>query len=285
MSEDPKAGKNEKWWSIFWTIAAILFLRGFVAEPFRIPSPSMLPTLLIGDHLFVSKSSYDIRIPFTTTSVVRVSDPERGDVVVFDYPNHENEAGKSNIYYIKRVIAIPGDRVRIVDGYPEINGTAAKVRRVSGSEAEIPGFGPSTQNALFRELLPGAKSEHWVHRHQPILNALPDLKEQLRSEGVNCFDIGFELRGFRYGGQLPMNEVCEFVVPENQYFVMGDNRDDSLDGRAWGFVDRKLLKGKALFIWLSLKFKDRMVNPQSVDLGDNSAFLDFIRLNRFALRI
>src|SRR5688500_1115290 len=102
--------------SLALTIVLILFLRAFVAEPFKIPSGSMIPTLLIGDHLFVAKSSYDMRLPFTNIPLLRVSDPKRGDVTVFEYPNHEQEPGKGGQYYIKRIIGIPGDRIAVKGG-------------------------------------------------------------------------------------------------------------------------------------------------------------------------
>jgi len=246
--------------SIFWTVLLILFIRGFIVEPFKIPSGSMIPTLLIGDHLFVAKGSYDIGIPFTTIKLIHVSDPKRGDVVVFRYPNPEKSEEKDGQFYIKRVIGIPGDRIEVKGGVPYVNGAAVVQVPLEQppTQKEIPNFDFDLSSQLFRESLPDKAGTHWVQRSPNQLARLPRVISELQAEThESCIGVGKSAIG-----EVPMfnpllfNEICPFTVPEGQYFMMGDNRDNSADGRDWGFVERRLLKGRALFIWLSLLQSD-----------------------------
>ena len=246
---------NEDNKSLFWLIALILFVRGFVVEPFKIPSGSMIPTLLVGDHLFVSKSSYDIGLPFSNIKLFKVSDPNRGDVAVFDYPNYEKAPDKEGIYYIKRIIGIPGDRITVRGGVPIINETPVRQDRMSPEDAAplLPGYSPTPDSPLFLETLSGSQNKHWVQRYQTILSELPYISTEFKKvSGKDCLELTSAMTSKNsFERFVAMNEVCTFTIPENKYFVMGDNRDDSADGREWGFVDRSLLKGRALMIWIS----------------------------------
>lgn len=247
--------KKAEWASIFWTIALLLFVRGYIVEPFKIPSGSMIPTLLVGDHLFVAKSSYDLGLPFTHINFVKVSDPKRGDVVVFSYPNHEENESKDGQYYIKRVIGLPGDQVEVRGGIPIVNGTKVQ-QEVVPPEAyreSLPNYDVAPSNRIQKEILPGMTGTHWVQRYPGRLEQLPEVINGLQTHtGQNCIEVGkMAKRELPFYDPILLNEVCPFQVPEGQYFVMGDNRDDSADSRDWGFVERKLLKGRALFIWLS----------------------------------
>ncbi|MBS1982849.1 MAG: signal peptidase I [Bdellovibrionales bacterium] len=236
----------------------ILFIRGFIAEPFKIPSGSMIPTLLVGDHLFVAKSSYDIGVPFTNKKLLHIADPKRGDVVVFEYPNNESAPDKNGIYYIKRIIGIPGDEIYVRGGVPYIAGQVVPQRPVSDYTQEklrLPDFDFNSNHRLLLETLPGQDHEHWVQRYPYRTQDLPQVIDELRAQiGKDCIDVGKAAkREVPYFSGALLNEVCPFKVPEGYYFVMGDNRDDSTDSREWGFVDRSLLKGRALFIWFSWK--------------------------------
>lgn len=216
----------------------------------------MIPTLLIGDHIFVAKSAYDLGIPFTNIPVVRVADPKRGDVIVFKYPNPEQSERNEGLHYIKRVIGLPGDTLKIVGGIPYINGhqVQQEARGDSGTNTEITGFAGNLGDNLYMETLPEAGgSPHWVQRFTSNLKNVDLAVNEFESlSGRRCIEVGEgKSPNSQVFSALLLNEVCPFRVPENQYFVMGDNRDGSSDGRDWGFVDRKLLKGKALFIWLS----------------------------------
>ncbi len=242
--------------SLGWTLLALLFVRAFVAEPYKIPSGSMIPTLLIGDHILVAKSSYDLRIPFTDIQFARVADPQRGDVVVFKYPNYEKDPSREGQFFIKRLIGVPGDRVSLSRGRISINGIEVPRESLAAEEfpAEAPQYKMSTESVLlFHETLPGQKSPFLMQQYRNDLERLDSaLATWERISGRPCAEVGLAARG-QVPDQRLMNQICEFVVPENQYFFMGDNRDDSSDGRVWGFVPRHLLKGKALFVWLPWK--------------------------------
>lgn len=194
--------------SLFPVLLAVLLLRSFVVEPFRIPSGSMMPTLLVGDFILVNKFSYGLRLPVVDTKIVGIGDPERGDVVVFRYPKNPSTD------YIKRVIGLPGDKVRYQKKQLTINGQLIKQ---SGFESYVGvGSGVTMSGASLRD------EQLFNANHQILVEA---------NKGIF--------------------EGMEFVVPENSYFVMGDNRDNSNDSRYWGFVPEENLVGKAFMIWMN----------------------------------
>ncbi|MEM9305348.1 MAG: signal peptidase I [Pseudomonadota bacterium] len=202
--------------SFFPVILIVLVIRSFVAEPFRIPSSSMLPTLLVGDLILVTKYSYGLRWPVLNTKFVDVGDPERGDVVVFRYPEDPS------MDYIKRVIGIPGDVIEFRNDRLVINGELVQTELLG---PYVPEDGSPDARGLISgmEYLPGA--EHRILRNPRALN-----------------------RGLFEGERV--------VVPEGQYFVLGDNRENSRDSRFWGFVPDDHLVGKAVFIWMRLSLSN-----------------------------
>ncbi len=193
--------------SFFPVILVVLILRSFLMEPFRIPSGSMMPTLLVGDFIMVNKFSYGLRLPVLHDKLVDLGSPERGDVVVFRYPK------QPSIDYIKRVVAIPGDEVVYLNKQVYINGEAISQEFLELYKGVGAGFN-MTGNRLINE-----KSGNIDH---DILTN-PDRRSQ-------------DMRT---------------TVPKGQYFVMGDNRDNSNDSRVWGFVPEENLVGKAVLIWMS----------------------------------
>ncbi|MGD8827571.1 MAG: signal peptidase I, partial [Gammaproteobacteria bacterium] len=211
----PETGKRrESLWveysrAFFPVILVVLVLRSFVVEPFRIPSASMMPTLLIGDFILVNKFSYGLRLPVLHDKVVSVGEPQRGDVVVFRYPGDPSQD------WIKRIIGVPGDRIEYRDKVVYVNGRALKQDDV--------GF-------YVGEHMTGARvhREH-MQRLEHLILTVPSVQGNL---GMLA----------RPGG---------VVVPKGQYFVMGDNRDDSNDSRFWGFVPEKNLVGRAFLIWFN----------------------------------
>ncbi|MDX1593070.1 MAG: signal peptidase I [Gammaproteobacteria bacterium] len=218
---EPSAGHQEKEplvveyaKSFFPIILAVLVLRSFVVEPFRIPSGSMLPTLLVGDFILVNKYAYGLRLPVVNTRVVDVGSPKRGEVAVFRYPRDPS------VDYIKRVVGLPGDRVTYVDKTLYINGE--RVERVPDGTSDL---------ARCRALVAGRVVEtdtlRWRERLGEVEHAI-----------LACPD-GASLRR-------------DFTVPEGHYFVMGDNRDNSNDSRFWGTVPEENLVGKAFMIWLNV---------------------------------
>jgi signal peptidase I len=207
--------------SLFPILAIILVLRSFVYEPFRIPSSSMMPTLLIGDFILVNKFAYGIRLPVTDTKILAVGRPERGDVVVFRYPGRNPSLPNDppvGTDYVKRVVGLPGDTVVVQDNRIVLNGqplayTGGEVFVGRGPRAAVEMTGA---RRYMEELVPG--------RPHAILDDAPFFSP--RGDG-------------------------EFTVPAGHYFVMGDNRDASDDSRFWGFVPESHLAGRADVIWLN----------------------------------
>ncbi len=200
--------------SFFPVILAVLLLRSFLVEPFRIPSGSMMPTLLVGDFILVNKFAYGLRWPVLNTRFLELGEPERGDVVVFRFPQDEA------VDYIKRVVGVPGDQIYYRNKTLYVNGEPA---------ARLP--------------LPPYVGEGAGAGHTGAQRALEDL------EGVD-HEILFNPRARDLPPGCTVLANGPVTVPENAYFVMGDNRDNSNDSRCWGFVPEGNLVGKAFAIWM-----------------------------------
>ena len=206
--------------SFFPVILAVLVLRSFVVEPFRIPSESMLPTLLNGDFILVNKFSYGLRLPVLNTKLIGSGQPTRGDVVVFRYPREPAVA------YIKRVIGLPGDRLEYRGKQLLINGQPAVLTPLPDGALD-PGY------EQFDEQLNEVN-----HRIQVLADG---------RWGLTGLWPGLQLRR-----ELDGTVAWGYQVPQGQYFVMGDNRDNSSDSRVWGPLPEENLIGKAFFIWMNL---------------------------------
>ncbi|CCN50598.1 Signal peptidase I [Vibrio nigripulchritudo MADA3029] len=221
----------QPWWvensvSIFPVIAFVLVLRSFIYEPFQIPSGSMMPTLLVGDFILVEKYAYGLKDPVWRTQLVETGKPERGDVVVFKYPPNPG------IDYIKRVVGLPGDVVR----YSEKKELC--VQRKGGSSCEAIELS-NVQESIFKDERIGV----------PMIQMDEKLGEETHQILVHPLTRD-DVRAYQ-----PRPGVREWVVPQDQYFVMGDNRDNSADSRFWGFVPEGNLVGKAVGIWISFEFE------------------------------
>lgn len=209
--------------SFFPVIALVFFLRSFLWEPFKIPSSSMVPTLLVGDLILVNKYAYGIRLPIVNKKIVEIGNPQRGDVMVFKYPKDMSQD------YIKRVIGVPGDKITYENKRLTVNGKPVEYMPMDDYlDDERPLY-----HKQFLEKLPGMQ-----HR---IL--MMDAKPTIDLGGVENF---------------PHRESCDYsydkftcIVPEGNYFMMGDNRDNSADSRYWGFVPDKNIVGKAFFVWMN----------------------------------
>ncbi|AQZ93322.1 signal peptidase I [Halopseudomonas phragmitis] len=208
--------------SFFPVLAVVLVLRSFLVEPFQIPSGSMKPTLEVGDFILVNKFSYGIRLPVLDTKVIPIGDPQRGDVMVFRYPNDPR------VNYIKRVVGLPGDHVAYADKQLFVNGepVSRELLRVEPDD-EVPAGHPLQAIAeadVFQEQL--GETTHLI-RHKRLSQAPP---------------------------------AREWVVPEGHYFMVGDNRDNSNDSRywsasdmpreLWGMVPDNYIVGKAFAVWM-----------------------------------
>lgn len=219
----------QPWWiensvSIFPVIAFVLILRSFIYEPFQIPSGSMMPTLLVGDFILVEKYAYGIKDPVFRSQLVETGKPERGDVVVFKYPP------QPNIDYIKRVVGMPGDTVRY-----------NKKKEVC--------IQPQGEKTCKQVDLSNVVESEFQQQGIPLIQLDEKLGEADHQILIN------PLRQDNIGAYQPRGGVNEWVVPKDQYFVMGDNRDNSADSRYWGFVPEANLVGKAVGIWISFEFE------------------------------
>ncbi len=220
---------REPWWveyskSFFPVILLVFLLRSFLVEPFKIPSGSMIPTLLVGDFILVNKFTYGIRLPVVNLKVIEMNQPQRGEVMVFRYPENPS------LDYIKRVVGLPGDVVTYRDKQLTINGQPVATEAQSDFEYTESGLNVVLAKR-FREVLD-------EHDHAILVNP--------GSPSVQPASVR----------QFPQRENCEYSdsgftckVPPGHYFLMGDNRDSSSDSRYWGFVPEANIVGKAFMIW------------------------------------
>ena len=268
--------------SIGFAVLIALALRAFVIEAFKIPSSSMYPTLEIGDHIFVNKFIYGVRIPWTRTKLFELRGPKRGEVIVFIYPCDPERD------YIKRVVALAGDTVEVRCNVVYVNGEAVPSKMIEGATChyedyvenppppEQPHWEPKTCSR-YRETV-GDKDYDTYHdserpkrdlelaqhtlahgdaRDFPNLGVMPTCANS-PEDAMNASKIQQVEGTIVETKQQGQAGVCEpqrhYVVPEGHVFVMGDNRSNSNDSRVWGSVPIENIKGKALFIWLSYKY-------------------------------
>jgi signal peptidase I len=218
----------QPWWldwtaGLFPVILIVFLLRSFLFEPFKIPSGSMVPTLLVGDLILVNKFHYGVRLPVINKKIVANNDPQRGDVMVFRYPPDPR------VDYIKRVVGIPGDEVAYINQKLMINGAPVPL---------------TPQNEFYDE---------------DSMRVAPQFSEKLGD--VQHRILVDPKRPAYFGGdekKFPFHEACRFTaegvvckVPQGHYFMMGDNRDNSQDSRFWGFVPDANIVGRAFFVWMN----------------------------------
>ena len=235
---------RQPWWmdwtaGLFPVIAAVFILRSFLFEPFKIPSGSMIPTLHIGDLILVNKFHYGIRLPVLNHKVIDGHPVERGDVMVFRYPP------KPSLDYIKRVVGVPGDKIAYINKVLTINGQlVSKLSVPEFFDADTMRYSKQFEEAMPIGSTPAQMKNLRIHR---LLN---DDRVPNFVSGINDF-------AFKDNCSYTVEGV-ECTVPEGHYFMMGDNRDNSLDSRYWGFVPDKNIVGKAFFIWMNFANPSRV---------------------------
>ncbi len=221
--------RPQPWWveysiSFFPVILVVFLLRSFLVEPFKIPSGSMIPTLLVGDFILVNKYDYGIRLPIINKKIIDVGEPQRGDVMVFRYPEDPS------LDYIKRVVGLPGDVVEYRDKRLTINGKLVPERQID--------------DYLSKERMQFTKR---------YVETLGSVQHQILIDDDAMSGPPIRQPSFPFAGNCHYNSdsiTCK--VPPGHYFMMGDNRDSSSDSRVWGFVPEQNIVGKAFFIWLNL---------------------------------
>jgi signal peptidase I len=219
----------QPWWldwtaGLFPVIAIVFILRSFLFEPFKIPSGSMIPTLLINDLILVNKFHYGVRLPVINTKIISNHSPQRGDVMVFRYPP------KPSLDYIKRVVGVPGDEVAYLNKQLSVNGQPV-------GQKSLPDFFDADALRYAKQF------------------------EERTADGSRQYRILVEPErpAFIPGAeQFPFRDNCRYStegvvckVPAGHYFMLGDNRDNSLDSRFWGFVPEENIVGKAFFVWMN----------------------------------
>jgi len=233
--EKPGFFSFENFRSLGVLVIVIFAFRWSVISPYHVPTASMEPSIKVGDRLLALKLAYDLKIPFTEFKLLTWGQPERGDIIVFRYPKDPS------IDYVKRVIGVAGDRIRMEDHILYINGSKQERSDHNFDRTILEDIDdrPNTKN-LFRENLTG--TEHWVIQNKSTFHSF--ISEDWPVDGT------------------------EYVVPQDSVFVIGDNRDNSTDSRAWGKVPLSYVRGEALMVLWSM-------------YGHEDSSLPSIRWNRF----
>ncbi|MBN2343594.1 MAG: signal peptidase I [Deltaproteobacteria bacterium] len=222
-----KSAGREYFESIGIAVLVAFGLRLFAVEAFKIPSESMVPTLMVGDHIFVSKYRYGISLPFQNKQLIKLGTPQYGDVIVFAKPSRQEQGYASDGYeetlvgtdFIKRVIGLPGDTIEVKRSVVYVNGKP------------IPRCKVGKRTFKSKDSL----SDEWVDRTSSLW---------IEKHGDHTYTLVEE---YLFDDFEPIR------VPEEQVFVMGDNRDRSSDSRMWGTVPYANIKGRAMIIWWSNK--------------------------------
>jgi len=227
VSQAQQHALAQPWWldwtaGLFPVIAAVFLLRSFLFEPFKIPSGSMIPTLLVGDLILVNKFTYGVRLPVINKKITEGNKPQRGDVMVFRYPP------QPSMDYIKRVVGVPGDEVAYLNKRLTVNGQPVPT-------TAVPDFFDASAMRYFKQL----EEKLGDQPHRLLNNPEVPAFVQGASDFAHRNQCRYSIEGV----------VCK--VPEGHYFMMGDNRDNSLDSRYWGFVPDANIVGKAFFVWMN----------------------------------
>ncbi len=251
--EDPIAVEYAK--SFFPVLLVVMILRSFIMEPFRIPSGSMMPTLLVGDFILVNKFAYGIRLPVIHTKMTEGTEPARGDVAVFRFPLDPS------LDYIKRIIGIPGDRIEYFDNQLSVNGVPINTQYKGIYPGQTPirackeTLDDECRTQVLEECTYQVKevNEEALNRQMSecfgVYSMAGNRVYQIKADSFDHLFMDDPRVGVRMDNAGNGSDG-EFDVPAGHYFVIGDNRDNSNDGRFWGFVPEENLVGKAFMVWM-----------------------------------
>ncbi|AYA39439.1 signal peptidase I [Xenorhabdus nematophila] len=252
--------------SVFPVLAIVLVLRSFIYEPFQIPSGSMMPTLLIGDFILVEKFAYGLKDPITQTTLIKTGEPKRGDIAVFKYPDNPS------MDFVKRVIGLPGDK--IVYNYLK---KELQVFPGCGWAMQCKGDLPVTYRNVFpsewtlkEDITPAGIRINGVYP-LPLDEPVGPYTVRQEERIENLGDLSHHILTIPGALNIPVYSqpglpTGTWIVPKGEYFMMGDNRDNSSDSRIWGLVPEKNLVGRATAIWMSFE-KQEGEWPTGVRLG------------------
>lgn len=232
--------------SVFPILLVILLLRSFVYEPFRIPSASMMPTMLAGDFILVEKFSYSLRDPVWRHELVKTGTPQRGDIAVFKHPP------VNQVDFIKRIIGLPGDRVIYRNKTLYLEPACVAEQAICPQQLQVVARDVADADSIMSSGLLRYREQLGAVSHEILINPTVSARER-----------------FYYQQTDRRTETDEWIVPAGHYFFMGDNRDNSEDSRFWGFVPEQNLVGRAVFIWMSFEM-DRAASswlPQWLPTG------------------
>jgi signal peptidase I len=232
--------------SVFPILLVILLLRSFVYEPFRIPSASMMPTMLAGDFILVEKFSYSLRDPVWRHELVKTGTPQRGDIAVFKHPP------VNQVDFIKRIIGLPGDRVIYRNKTLYLEPACVAEQTICPQQMQVVARDVAAADSIISSGLLRYREQLGAVSHEILINPTVSARER-----------------FYYQQTDRRTQADEWIVPAGHYFFMGDNRDNSEDSRFWGFVPEQNLVGRAVFIWMSFEM-DRAASswlPQWLPTG------------------
>lgn len=243
-NSDLKGTWSQALWSFLLPVLIFLCFRWLLIEPFVIPSGSMLPTLKVNDHLLVKKFAYGIKVPFGNDYIVRWREPQRGEIVIFQYPRNPQ------VFYIKRVVGVPGDTI-------EFRGSKIVI---NGQELTYGEWTPASD--ISSETVASLEEEDFKIYEEDLLGAKHLVRLAKRDGDEDS------MMSFRDEGEVRQFESNSIIVPKDSYYVMGDNRDQSSDSRVWGFVEARELVGTP---WIILMGCDKTLessqfcHPQHFD--------------------